>query len=744
MRELRAIDLKFSLEEINDLLSSTWNLEIEDEDLSHLYLRTEGWPAGVVLLEDSLRIGDDLPQIFLKQQIQRNVYEYLAEEVLGRQSEEMQTLLEVGSLIDPLDPELCRRAHNLKHAAPLIASAEKMNLFINKLNEMNLYRYHPLFKEYLNSRMQEKYGNEEIKKLRSKFASVYEAQGKKKEAVEQYLLSDQKKAIGIVEEIAKGMIDKGEYVTLENWIKRISNMTPVLRVYEGILKFLSGETRNAIVILKAVKSSALDEDVRSLCVFTIAECLTSIGEMDNAASEIKELLSLPLNDRLRAEAYLKLAMCHWRSGQNAKFSETIDVAKKINDDVFSTEIHYRIRGIITLNYLQSGDFVAASQNLYDLLNSKQLNENELILHRNNLASCLTMMAQYEKAQELLYQCRNQAQINNEAKYLPFLNDTQATLLASSDKLNEAKVQLSETINYLIEKSLGTSEICVLHCHLGTMERRSGEYDRAYMHHKRGYELAETSQRVYDVVMCMINLGADSARLGRIEAARSYLNKAKKLATEKEYFYALTHIDFHNAYLSFLTDEEETEIRQLQRAFKRANRYQQNHFIIQEGKITFPILQKGIEEEIETGYLFWILQGIGTASIDIVKNLVTGNERKDIKLRCLKYFQTVYEPKAINLIRTMQRDADMEIRQKASGLMGKYRDKDIKNFDLLTKRENQILEMISKGATNAKISTSLYISERTVKTHVTSIFRKLGLNNRLEAALFYQSFQNSKN
>jgi NarL family two-component system response regulator YdfI len=53
-------------------------------------------------------------------------------------------------------------------------------------------------------------------------------------------------------------------------------------------------------------------------------------------------------------------------------------------------------------------------------------------------------------------------------------------------------------------------------------------------------------------------------------------------------------------------------------------------------------------------------------------------------------------------------------------------------ETLSKREREVLELLAQGAANKEIAAQLYIAERTVKAHVTSIFNKLGVNSRAEA------------
>jgi DNA-binding NarL/FixJ family response regulator len=57
------------------------------------------------------------------------------------------------------------------------------------------------------------------------------------------------------------------------------------------------------------------------------------------------------------------------------------------------------------------------------------------------------------------------------------------------------------------------------------------------------------------------------------------------------------------------------------------------------------------------------------------------------------------------------------------------------LQLLTDRENEILKLMARGATNAEIAETLYVAEATVKTHIGSIFAKLGVRDRAAAIVF---------
>lgn len=78
------------------------------------------------------------------------------------------------------------------------------------------------------------------------------------------------------------------------------------------------------------------------------------------------------------------------------------------------------------------------------------------------------------------------------------------------------------------------------------------------------------------------------------------------------------------------------------------------------------------------------------------------------------------------------DAFEEIVQSQSGKYGaETMNEAIKQ---LTKREVEILRLVAEGLTNEEVGRKIFISEKTVKTHLTNIFDKLKVNNRFKAAL----------
>jgi DNA-binding NarL/FixJ family response regulator len=68
----------------------------------------------------------------------------------------------------------------------------------------------------------------------------------------------------------------------------------------------------------------------------------------------------------------------------------------------------------------------------------------------------------------------------------------------------------------------------------------------------------------------------------------------------------------------------------------------------------------------------------------------------------------------------------------------FNDKSIIELDALTSRQKEILELVDKGLSNARIAERLFLSESTIKQHLRAAYKVLGVNNRTEAVRLIRS------
>ena len=62
---------------------------------------------------------------------------------------------------------------------------------------------------------------------------------------------------------------------------------------------------------------------------------------------------------------------------------------------------------------------------------------------------------------------------------------------------------------------------------------------------------------------------------------------------------------------------------------------------------------------------------------------------------------------------------------------------VREFDGLTKREVEILRLVAEGYSNSQVAQVLWVTEQTVKFHLSNIYRKLNVSNRTEASRWAQ-------
>ncbi len=136
LTELRAIDLRFTSSEAAEFLNQVMGLNLSAEDVAALERRTEGWIAGLQLAAISLQ-GQEDAHSFIKSFTgsHRLVLDYLIEEVLDQQTENIQTFLLQTSLLDQLSGPLCNTVTGQEDGKGMLKALERGNLFVVPLDE---------------------------------------------------------------------------------------------------------------------------------------------------------------------------------------------------------------------------------------------------------------------------------------------------------------------------------------------------------------------------------------------------------------------------------------------------------------------------------------------------------------------------------------------------------------------------------------------------------------------------------
>ena len=155
MTEFRASDLRFTEEEARHFFNQSMQLVLKEEEVQSLETRTEGWAVGLQLAALALKNQPD-PQRFVEtfRGSHRYVLDYLAEEVIRQQRDDVRKFLIQTSIMERFNAESCEALTGNPNSRSLLSELEQANLFLIPLDGDRVwYRYHHLFADFLRTEL---------------------------------------------------------------------------------------------------------------------------------------------------------------------------------------------------------------------------------------------------------------------------------------------------------------------------------------------------------------------------------------------------------------------------------------------------------------------------------------------------------------------------------------------------------------------------------------------------------------
>jgi LuxR family maltose regulon positive regulatory protein len=238
LAELRADDLRFTPDEAAAFLTGAMGLPLDAAAVAALVARTEGWIAGLHLAALALRDRPDAPAFIASfSGSERFVADYLAEEVLEREPAPVQAFLLRTSVLDrgcaPLCAALLAAAPapaQGEHAAgeqeaacqDMLERLERANLFLVPLDGVRRwYRYHHLFAEVLRARLR-RVDPGGLTECFRRAAAWCDGQGLVDEALRYALAAgDQAHAARLVETHAAPALVRGDHAAGRAWLAQL-------------------------------------------------------------------------------------------------------------------------------------------------------------------------------------------------------------------------------------------------------------------------------------------------------------------------------------------------------------------------------------------------------------------------------------------------------------------------------------------------------------------------------------------
>ena len=246
--EIRTDDLRFNPQETAEFLKRVMGLDLAAQDITALEARTEGWIVGLQMVALSLQGRQDVSEFIQSfSGSHRYILEYLVEEVLNRQSEDIQAFLLRTSILSRLSGSLCDAILEQSfNSQEMLERLERANLFLVPLDdEHHWYRYHHLFADLLQTRLRQAQPDL-VTALHLRACKWYEEAGWEIEAINHALaVRDYEWAARLVEESVQVFLTRGELTTLLSRInalpEKVVHARPMLSVGYALALTFSGQ-----------------------------------------------------------------------------------------------------------------------------------------------------------------------------------------------------------------------------------------------------------------------------------------------------------------------------------------------------------------------------------------------------------------------------------------------------------------------------------------------------------------------
>jgi LuxR family maltose regulon positive regulatory protein len=399
LTELREADLRFTPDEAAVFLNQVMHLRLAAEDVAALAARTEGWITGLHMAALSMQGREDIAGFIAAfTGSHRYILDYLVEEVLYRQPEEVQTFLLQTAILDRLTGPLCdavtmarpRDVHSGQagrgNSQEMLERLDADNLFIMSLDEeRRWYRYHHLFTDLLRNQLG-RIQPDLLPTLHRRASDWYERNRLPAEAVGHALAAgDLERVARLVEGNALAMMDHGELTTLVKWLDALPGelvrSRPWLCVFYAWTLVYTGQ-------LDVVEVRLQDAE-RSLDDLTRAE-IPTLCQVNASPGKVRQDI----------EGHIA-AIRAYVAASREEIAQAIEFAHQAIRLLPERDLMARSFAALVLGsgYRYSGDLVAASQALVEAVaTSRPAGDSHLaILSSCNLAGQLIYQGQLYKA-----------------------------------------------------------------------------------------------------------------------------------------------------------------------------------------------------------------------------------------------------------------------------------------------------------------------------------------------------------
>lgn len=695
--ELRRGDLSFSIDESNQLLNDTLELSLSSAEVDALQAGTEGWPGILCLLSGPLRrLNSPENRTRLLEGIansDRQVMDFLAEEILLELPADVHLFLLQTSILADMTPTACLAVTGREDAAQVLEGLYKHNLTIASLKTdatgEPVYRYHALFVRLLTLRMERELSKEEIIDLHRKAALVQTTPGR---AIAHYFCAGQWSAAAeLMVKSGTELLYLGMAETVRQWYGGIPAQMRSSYTHLNILIARCEIHRGGYAAARRLLEQAKDIFISEGDGDGEGDALTSLitisyhnNDPKAAASYIQRAMKLPLRPMGQVATRLGQA---WLNMLEGKWEDAcINIREGL---AIPSATGDRRADLVGITYMTAPMIILpgclrAAEDYFDQVVTLARPDTGWSLGAQELGTWPLLLQ--GKTEEALRRAEAAADLRQHLGGFPFVGNDLPLLLfilhMSSSNIEAAGQMADKLVEHTQKDGLSSKGNGMFYLHAaGRALAMLGRYDEAILMLRR----LEALDSSYPLTVYLQNhlQGLIALARGHEADAAASLNKAVEL--EKRL--PMARVGGSAILL-------------------------QARLLLNQGKpdSAFALAQPLVSEWVLASTPGYALLD-GALILPVLKHLAVRNEAGAALM--LQLFCIADEA-----------NPGKDINSALTGGLSQH----------LTPREREVLKLLVAGCSNFQISTELYISNETVKSHVAHLLRKLDVSSRAQAAV----------
>ncbi len=714
-------------------LKKTVRRQLHQDMVEEVAARTEGWLVGLQLLSLSLQ-GHVDPGDFLEEVSgsQRYVFDYLIEEVFQSQSASVQTFLLHTSILKRLSASLCDAILEQNGSQQMLEQLERANLFIVSLDtQRRWYRYHALFAEALRHRL-EQTQPALVPILHYRASQWYARHGRLNEAIAHAITAQEWQwAADLIEQVYALIWGNSEHAMLRRWLEKLP--AEVMRsrprlclAYAKTLFMVAPYTtmerwlQDAETALRGTSPAPTNETAE-----TGVPPPSEQHERDNLFGEIASYRAIIIGYYL-GQGHSVLTFC---KEALAHLSEQNLLAR--------AEVAYAQ----SLAYHSFGDIVAAIQSTKEATAFAQAagDTSSTILYMCRTAYSLLL---HGKLHEVVQIAQQAALLGTTPAGLPhamvcWASIFHADALRQWNRLDKALdlalqgVRLSEQTETIVALYLGYTILMRIYLARGEMDAARFAFQQAEEALKKTYSpYRRDAYLIVNWVQYWLTSGELERAINWVQEIEQHSSKHSSLTHEHS---PLAHErqDVARARI-LLVQKMPTEVLSLLEPLQVNAEKQERWSHVIEMKVlqalahskrnevqeALAVLAQAVHLAEPEGFIR-IFVDEDTAMTNLLSRLREQERRKgptpylDTLLAAFSPGSTTHKPPRV-LDQSRGRPMEQQL------------------VEPLSERELEVLHLLAQGNSNQEIAEVLVIALDTVKRHVTHIFEKLGVHNRVQA------------